>query len=553
MIVALAVGSLLALLFVLPAETRERDRTLKLYFGHTGERGEFTFKRNGRYDRRELKRINHFLRDWRQKEDASMDPHLLDVVWEIYRESGSRDYIHVISAYRSPKTNAMLRSRSSGVAKQSQHMLGKAMDWYLPDVPLDRLRAIAMKRQGGGVGYYPTSGSPFVHTDTGSVRAWPRMSREQLVALFPSGDTLHLPPDGKPLKGYDRALARRNAGETTTVAFVEESDVDEAEGASDGERRGVGKWLKRVFRGDGEEGGNEADTPTAPVAEPQMVASTAEATAGDGLEPRMPRPRPGSELAMVEVAALPLPEATTADAGAITLAFAPIPRSRPDSALAATDLRGAPAEGGSRMGGIDALAYLASHESGTPSLRETIDDPVTLAFAAVDDSAGLPSDEDSARLAAFAALRAQAAPGAESVLTGQATAPSPHSEPTGVVTGRPLALATARTSASAEPQPEPEEVAAGIVLPPQGMPAYDADQDAMRDLIDAPAAYDPQFTQLEMPAPEDGSSIYRAPEAAAAVSETSTPLPADGFAVAPTSEQSGEQGFFMRLFASLIE
>ena len=84
-----------------------------------------------------------------------MDPQLLDLVWAIHRETGSREYIHVVSAYRSPGTNDMLRSRSSGVAKNSQHTQGKAMDFFIPGVPLDKLRAIAMKMQGGGVGYYP--------------------------------------------------------------------------------------------------------------------------------------------------------------------------------------------------------------------------------------------------------------------------------------------------------------------------------------------------------------------------------------------------------------
>ncbi|RAI32807.1 hypothetical protein CH341_32045, partial [Rhodoplanes roseus] len=93
----------------------------------------------------------------------------------------------------------MLRSRSSGVAKRSQHTAGKAMDFFIPGVPLEKLRKIASKKQVGGVGYYPTSGSPFVHLDVGSVRHWPRMTRRQLLALFPDGKTLHIPSDGKPL------------------------------------------------------------------------------------------------------------------------------------------------------------------------------------------------------------------------------------------------------------------------------------------------------------------------------------------------------------------
>ena len=101
----------------------------------------------------------------------------------------------------------MLRRRSSAVAKNSQHMLGKAMDFYLPDVPIDRIRAIGMRMQHGGVGYYPSAYTPFVHLDVGSVRAWPRMTRDQLVRLFPDGKTVHIPADGTPLPGYEQARA----------------------------------------------------------------------------------------------------------------------------------------------------------------------------------------------------------------------------------------------------------------------------------------------------------------------------------------------------------
>jgi len=192
-------------------------RSLKLYFVHTGEKAEITFKRNGRYDPAGLAQLNRFLRDWRRNEPTKMDPRLFDLVWEAYQASGSRQYIHVVSAYRSPATNSMLRSRTKGVAQKSQHMLGKAMDFYLPDVPLKKMREIGLKMQAGGVGYYPTSGSPFVHFDVGNVRHWPRMSRKELVALFPNGKTLHVPSDGKPLPGFEEALAayqaRKSSGE----------------------------------------------------------------------------------------------------------------------------------------------------------------------------------------------------------------------------------------------------------------------------------------------------------------------------------------------------
>ncbi len=189
-------------------------RSLKLYFVHTGEKATITFKRNGKFDPQGLQQLNRFLRDWRRNQPTKMDPRLFDLIWEVYRQSGSRDYIHVVSGFRSPATNSMLRSRTKGVAEKSQHMLGKAMDFYLPDVKLANLRAIGMKLQTGGVGFYPKSGSPFVHMDVGNVRSWPRMSRQELARLFPDGKTMHLPADGQPLPGYQQALAdyKRRAG-----------------------------------------------------------------------------------------------------------------------------------------------------------------------------------------------------------------------------------------------------------------------------------------------------------------------------------------------------
>ncbi|RCS24065.1 DUF882 domain-containing protein [Phyllobacterium salinisoli] len=205
-----------------PSLAAAETRTLKLYYIHTKEKAEITFKKDGRYLSGGLAQLNRFLRDWRRNEPTKMDPRLFDLVWQVYKASGSRDYIHVVSAYRSPATNSMLRSRSRGVAKTSQHMLGKAMDFYIPDVPLKKLRYIGMRYQAGGVGYYPRSGSPFVHMDVGNVRHWPRMSRRELLAVFPNGKTLHVPTDGKPLPGYEQALAayeaRKAGGGSITVA-----------------------------------------------------------------------------------------------------------------------------------------------------------------------------------------------------------------------------------------------------------------------------------------------------------------------------------------------
>ncbi|WP_246318804.1 DUF882 domain-containing protein [Peteryoungia desertarenae] len=182
-------------------------RSLKIHFVHTGEKVNVVYKRNGRYDPKGLRQLNNVLRDWRRNEPTKMDPRLFDLLWEVYRQSGATSYITAVSGYRSPQTNNMLRSRSKGVAKESQHTKGTAIDFYIPGVPLKRLREIGMKLQAGGVGYYPRSGSPFVHMDVGGVRAWPRMSRSELSRLFPDGKTVHIPADGKPLPGYQQALA----------------------------------------------------------------------------------------------------------------------------------------------------------------------------------------------------------------------------------------------------------------------------------------------------------------------------------------------------------
>ena len=201
----------LVLLFgarVLQNAVAEGDtRTISLHHVHTDENITITFKRDGRYDEAALEKLNWFLRDWRREKETRIDPHLIDLIWEVQRETGSQEPVWVVCGYRSPETNAMLRRRSNGVARFSQHMLGHAMDFYIPGVPLAELRVIGLRLQRGGVGFYPTSGSPFVHMDTGGVRHWPRMTREQLVRVFPDGRTVHIPSDGRPLPGYALALA----------------------------------------------------------------------------------------------------------------------------------------------------------------------------------------------------------------------------------------------------------------------------------------------------------------------------------------------------------
>src|SRR6185503_11204090 len=191
------------------ATALNETRTLSFHHTHSDENLTVTFKRDGRYDEEALKQLNHYLRDWRSQDEIVMDRHLFDILWEVYRDVDGKQPIQIISSYRSPATNAMLRHRSdnSGVARFSQHMLGHAMDFYIPGVQLEQIRYAGLRLQRGGVGFYPTSGSPFVHMDTGSIRHWPRMTHDQLAKVFPNGRTVHVPSDGQPLPGYALALA----------------------------------------------------------------------------------------------------------------------------------------------------------------------------------------------------------------------------------------------------------------------------------------------------------------------------------------------------------
>ena len=204
------------------ATALNETRTLSFHHTHSDEDITVTFKRDGRYDEEALKQLNHYLRDWRSQEHTTMDRHLFDILWEVYRDVDGKKPIQIISSYRSPATNAMLRRRSSGVARFSQHMLGHAMDFFIPDVPLEQIRYAGLRLQRGGVGFYPTSGSPFVHLDTGSIRHWPRMTHDQLARVFPDGRTVHVPSDGAPLRGYELARAdiekRGNGDDSSTMS-----------------------------------------------------------------------------------------------------------------------------------------------------------------------------------------------------------------------------------------------------------------------------------------------------------------------------------------------
>ncbi len=220
-----------------PAERRAdgETRTISLHHIHTKENLTVTYKRKGRYDENALKQINQLMRDWRDDGSVKMDPHVIDLLWEVHREVRAKEPIWVVGGYRSPRTNAQLRRRSSGVAKFSQHMNGKAVNFHIPGVPLEQIREAGLRAQRGGVGIYPSSG--FVHMDTGSVRHWPRMPEEQLARVMAKGQ-----------------LASRSASDGGTVAVAQAGTVR------------APSFLGKLFGG-----GNEEE------AQPQSVATAATA------------------------------------------------------------------------------------------------------------------------------------------------------------------------------------------------------------------------------------------------------------------------------------
>ena len=148
----------------------EPERKLSLHNLHTGESITATYWADGQYQTSELDTINRVLRDHRTGDIHTMEHELLDLLNILYHKMDGRKAFHVISGYRSAKTNAMLYKTTDGVEKKSFHMQGKAIDIRLPGRQLADLRKAALNLSSGGVGYYPKS--DFIHVDTGRVRQW---------------------------------------------------------------------------------------------------------------------------------------------------------------------------------------------------------------------------------------------------------------------------------------------------------------------------------------------------------------------------------------------
>jgi hypothetical protein len=236
------------------ASARNETRTLSFHHTHSGEDLTVTFKRDGRYDEDALKQLNHFLRDWRSQEKTEMDRRLFDILWEVYRDVDGKQPINIISSYRSPATN---------------------------------------------VGFYPTSGSPFVHLDTGSVRHWPRMTPDQLAKVFPDGRTVHQSTSG-PMKGYELARA----------------ELDRRGNGDDAGSSKKPSFLAALFGGKSAPSEEDDEGPTsAPAAKNEKPAKPTVVAAAKSADPvPVPRAKPGAtlQLASANAEIVPAPKAKSA-------------------------------------------------------------------------------------------------------------------------------------------------------------------------------------------------------------------------------------------------
>jgi hypothetical protein len=245
-------------------------------------------------------------------------------------------------------TNTMLRRRSSGVAQHSQHTVGKAIDFLIPDAKLDDLRAAGLRLQRGGVGFYPGSGWPFVHMDVGSVRHWPRMTHDQLARVFPDGRTVHIPSDGQPLKNYSLALAdlerRGGTPSATSLEAARTAGVNTEKRNTFAALFGFGKKRDK----DEEE---EADVP---ARAPQAVAASAPAPATKNGRQNIFAWNAGSKsTAQPAQASAPAPQPAQAAAPV------PTPKARPAAPVQTAAIAPAQPARPAQQGSIYSLAGLA--------------------------------------------------------------------------------------------------------------------------------------------------------------------------------------------------
>lgn len=166
----LLAGALFPLVSPLHAALPHNARRLHFEHLHTEERLSLVYAIGNNYLPAAIRALDHFLRDHYSQEVGHIDPRLFDLLYQTQQVLGSQQTFQVISGFRSPATNQQLRENGGGVAKNSLHMLGQAIDIRLAEVPLSDLRDAAMSLKAGGVGCYPLE--QFVHLDTGKVRYW---------------------------------------------------------------------------------------------------------------------------------------------------------------------------------------------------------------------------------------------------------------------------------------------------------------------------------------------------------------------------------------------
>ncbi len=183
-------------------------RTLSFHHVHTGEDITVTFKRDGRYDDAALKKLDWFMRDWRKEKDTHMDPHIFDLLWEVYRDverhAADPDHLRLsLAGHQRDAARALERRRAPQPAPQrpGDRLL------YSRRSARDDPRRRSASCSAAASASIRRQDRPFVHMDTGLIRHWPRIPREELARIFPDGRTVHIPSDGKPLRNYALALA----------------------------------------------------------------------------------------------------------------------------------------------------------------------------------------------------------------------------------------------------------------------------------------------------------------------------------------------------------
>lgn len=283
-----------------PASSGGETRTISIYHIHTKEKLTVTYKKDGKYIPSAMKKINNILRDWRRNEVIAISPRTIDLMWELHADLGSKQPVHIVSGYRSPKTNAFLKKIGRNVARKSQHMVGKAIDIYFPDVPTKKMRNSALVRQVGGVGYYRSGGGPsgFLHIDSGRVRHWgPAISQKEMASI---------------MRDYRRTVgARLNKKGMQAVPEVEVAEADTTAAGLPSQQEGAdeaastkGKKkntpVETAYTEDDEElAGMSEDASAAPKKpklqteeEPAQTEQVAEASDAAPQSPAVPRPRP---------------------------------------------------------------------------------------------------------------------------------------------------------------------------------------------------------------------------------------------------------------------